>query len=320
MKTKIADVIVPEVFTQYVIQKSEEKSNLINSGIAIQNSELNKLVTAGGRTVNMPYWNDLSGDDEVLSDTTALTPDKITSGKDVAALLIRGRAWSANELAGALAGDDPMAAIANLIATYWSRREQAIMLSILKGIFATTLAGTHVKDISGAAGAASIISPQAVLDAKQLLGDSSDGLTAMAMHSAVYTELQKQNLINSIPAARGEITFPSYLGYRIIVDDGMPVNAGVYNTYLFGAGSFGRGDGVPVSVTPTETDRDSLASDDILINRRAMVLHPFGVKWKDTTVAGATPSNAELALGTNWERVYEAKKIRIVLLKHKLTV
>jgi hypothetical protein len=36
----------------------------------------------------------------------------------------------------------------------------------------------------------------------------------------------------------------------------------------------GRGEGVPVDLTLVETDRDSLASDDILINRRAMVLHP----------------------------------------------
>jgi len=42
----------------------------------------------------MPFWEDLSGDDEVLSDTEALTVGKITAAQDVAALLARGRAWS----------------------------------------------------------------------------------------------------------------------------------------------------------------------------------------------------------------------------------
>ena len=115
------------------------------------------------------------------------------------------------------------------------------------------------------------------------------------MHSAVYTTLQKQNLITFIPNSRGEVNIPTYMGYRIIVDDGCPVSgtgaAAIYSTYMFANGSFGRGDGVPVDLTPVETDRDSLASDDILINRRALVLHPFGVKFTNATVAGVTPSN-----------------------------
>ena len=50
-----------------------------------------------------------------------------------------------------------------------------------------------------------------------------------------------------------------------------------------------RGEGVPVDITPVETDRDSLASDDILINRHALMLHPFGVKFTNASVADVTP-------------------------------
>ena len=72
--TKIADVIVPEIFTPYVIEKTAEKSRILTSGIAIANPKLNELVTAGGTTMQMPYWKDLTGADEVLSDQTPLTP------------------------------------------------------------------------------------------------------------------------------------------------------------------------------------------------------------------------------------------------------
>ena len=91
----------------------------------------------------------------------------------------------------------------------------------------------------------------------------------------------------------------------------------VYTTYLFAKGSIGKGEGTPVSLTPTEIDRDSLAGEDILVNRRAFVIHPMGIKWKRTPI-GVTPSNAELATGTNWERVYESKNIWLVALKHKI--
>lgn len=318
--TKISDVIVPEIFTPYVIEKTAEKSRILTSGIAIANPKLNELVTAGGITMNMPYWKDLTGDDEVLSDQTPLTPGKINADKDIAALLLRGRAWGANELAGALAGDDPMAAIGDRVADYWSRQEQKILVSVLKGVFASASMANHVADKSTA-----VISGNMVLDAKQLLGDSADQLQAIMMHSAVYTELQKQNLIQYTTTSDGKITIPTYLTYQVIVDDGMPVETvgegasayKVYTTYLFAKGSIGRGEGTPVSLTPTETDRDSLAGEDILINRRALVLHPFGVKWIGNPV-GVTPSNAELATGTNWQRVYEDKNIGIVAIKHKI--
>jgi hypothetical protein len=317
-KTSIADVIVPEVFAAYIIEMTKELSVLIESGIAISNDELDRLVTQGGKLINMPFWKPITGEDEILSDTSPLTPAKITADADVAALLIRGKAWSANELAGALAGDSPMRAIGAQVAGWWNRREQAILVSILNGIFDTALAGTHVNDISAAAGDSAVISAGAILDTKQLLGDAADQLTALAMHSAVYTTLQKQNLITYIPDARGEVRFPTYLGYRILVDDGCPSAAGVYTTYMFGAGSFGRGDGVPVDLTPVETDRDSLASDDILINRRALVLHPFGVKFTNASVTSVTPSNTELADGDNWAKVYEDKAIGLAELKHRI--
>jgi hypothetical protein len=311
-KTKISDVIVPEVFAPYVIKRTMELSEIVRSGIAIGSQELNGLITGGGATINMPFWKPIGGDDEVLSDTTPLNVDKITTGADIAALLIRGKAWSANELAGALAGSSPMTAIATQVAQWWSIREQRVLLSILNGIFASALATSHTNDQSSA-----VLSAELVLDTKQLLGDAAGKLTTLFMHSVVYTTLQKQNLIEYIPDAEGKISFASYLGYRLIVDDMLVGTNGVYPIYLSAPGTFGRGDGIPVDLTPVETDRDSLQSDDILINRRALVIHPLGVKWKGNP-AGATPSNAELATGANWEKVYEDKAIGLALLKCRI--
>lgn len=93
----------------------------------------------------MPFWAPITGDDEVLSDSAALTPAKITASQDVAALLIRGKAWSANELAGALAGSSPMAAIGAQVAGWWARKEQAVLISILTGIFGLR-AGYHPRE------------------------------------------------------------------------------------------------------------------------------------------------------------------------------
>ncbi|WP_434796632.1 major capsid protein [Terrisporobacter vanillatitrophus] len=316
MSTKIADIIVPEVFNPYVIERTAELSALVNSGIVVRDNELDSLARAGGKLINMPFWKDLTGDDEVLSDSGALTPGKITSGQDVAALLMRGKAWSVNDLAKALSGDDPMKAIGDLVAEYWARRRQKTLLAVLKGVFESSTMSGNVHDISALTGGAEKISGTSFIVAKNKLGDASDKLTAVMMHSAVFTSLEQQNLISYIPNSQGVVEFPTYMNKRVIVDDGCPINTDVYTTYLFGQGAIGEGNGeAPV---PTETDRDSLAGEDILINRQHFILHPRGVKFTNASVAGESPSNTELESQANWSRVYENKNIRIVAFKHKI--
>lgn len=319
-KTIISDVIVPEVFNPYVIQRTAELSAFYQSGIIARNPELDRLASSGGKLVNMPFWEDLSGADEVLSDQTALTVGKIRAGQDVAALLARGRAWSVNDLAKALSGDDPMAAIGDLVAAYWARRFQAILISTLGGIFGNvaTEMNTNQHDISGAPTAKDddVISAKTAVDAIYKLGDNADKLTGFAMHSATVAKLAKDDLIEYIKPSEGAAEVPYFLGKRVVVDDGLPNADGVYTTYIFGAGAFGWGEGgAPV---PTETARDALSGDDILVNRRHFILHPRGVAFQNKQVSGATPSNTELADYLNWKRVYEAKNVRIVQFKHKL--
>lgn len=316
MTTKISDVIVPEVFNPYVIERTAQLSALVRSGIVVRDKELDSLAKAGGKLINMPYWKDLTGDDEVLDDGTALTPGKITAGQDVAALLMRGKAWAVNDLAEALSGDDPMRAIGDLVAEYWARQKQKVLLATLEGVFKASSMTGNVHDISGQSDEAAKISGASFIDAKTKLGDAADKLTAVAMHSAVFASLEKQNLIAYIPNSQGVVEFPTYMGRKVIVDDMCPEEGGTYTTYLFGKGAIGEGNGqAPV---PTETDRDSLAGDDILINRHHYLLHPRGVKFTNSNVAGKSPSNAELKNQANWERVYENKNIRIVAFKHKI--
>jgi hypothetical protein len=321
-KTIISDVIVPEVFNPYVIERTAELSAFYQSGIIARTPELDRLASSGGKLVNMPFWEDLTGDDEVLSDQTALTVGKITASQDVAALLARGRAWSVNDLAKALSGDDPMAAIGDLVASYWARRFQAILIKTLDGIFGNeaTEMDTNQHDISSnpAAKDDDVISAKTAVDAIYKLGDNADKLTGFAMHSATVAKLTKDDLIETIPPSEGKPAVRMFLGKPVIVDDSLPVSEGVYTTYIFGAGAFGWGEGgAPV---PVETARDALAGDDILIHRRHFILHPRGVAFQnDPSIVGPTPSNDELANYRNWKRVYESKNVRIVQFKHKLT-
>lgn len=331
--TKLSDVIVPALFNPYVINQTMEKSALVQSGIITNNSEFDGLASQASPVVNMPFFDDLTGESEQVIEDEDLTPDKITSKQDVAAIIRRAKMWSATDLSAALSGKDPMAAIASLVGGFWARDMQKELIAILKGIFgtftpsggsATTRLSSNISDISGLTGAASKWSGAAFIDAQQCLGDAKELLTAVAVHSAVEATLRKQNLIETVqPSNGGKID--TYQGKRVIIDDGCPYEGTganmIFTSYLFGQGAIALGNGNPVGFVPTEIDRDKKKGSgvDYLINRKTNILHPRGIKFTNTNVAKTEgPSRIELADAENWNPVYEAKQIRIVAFKHKI--
>nr|DAK29705.1 MAG TPA: major capsid protein [Caudoviricetes sp.] len=320
--TKFANmVVVPEHFTTYVNERTTEKSALVQSGVAAPDARVAQLINStpqGGNMIMMPFYKPLSGDDEIFGED-ALTPDGVQTGNERATLLIRQKSWGTTDLARVKGGSDPMAAIMNMVSDWWLEREQAVFISVLKGLFDASgaLATTHLLDISTQSGAAAVIGVDATLDAKNLMGDAYKKITAIAMHSATFTKLQKQQKIETVYSSDLKVNIDTYLGYRVIVDDSLPANSGVYDTYLIGAGAFTRDSGAPDGLISTETDRDKLKAEDFLINRKAFVLHPNGVAFKGTpTKAYAT--NEDLETASNWELVKNAKNVPIVCLRHKI--
>ena len=326
--TRLADVIIPEIFNPYVIERTAEVSRLRQSGIIGNIPGL--AVPDGGVLVNMPFWNDLGKGNQVLSDTVPLATHNIVAGKDVAAVLARGNAWSANDLATAFSGSDVMGAIAQLVAEYWAREEQRTLIAILDGIFASASMSNSVLDMTVDAGGNPVtgsgtsISRNALIDAISLLGDSGRNLTGIVTHSAVMYDLAKKEILDARVNVGDTNTAPefrTFLGRQVIDDDGTPISGTadkVYTTYLFGTGAIGAAMGNPP--VPTETERSALAGNDILVNRRHFILHPRGVKWLnvDLTAGDSTPGDDALAKGANWERVYEQKNVRIVKLRHRI--
>ena len=106
MATLRSDIIIPEIFTPYVIEQTTQRDAFLASGVVQPMAELN--ATEGGDFINVPFFKaNLTGDFEVLSDSTSLTPGKITADKQVGVILHRGRAFESRDLAALAAGSDP---------------------------------------------------------------------------------------------------------------------------------------------------------------------------------------------------------------------
>lgn len=319
-ETTISDVIVPEFFDKYSIKRTMELSALYNSGIVVNSQKFDELASEAAPTHNMPFFEDLSGRAQNMIEGQEVAANKITSNKDVSTTIRRFTMHAATNLSAALAGTDPMAAIGDLVAGYWARQMQLELISILKGVFASTSMKDHVLDISGMTGKAANIGAESFIDALQLLGDAQGQLTGVVMHSATKSYLKKRNLIDTQRDST-DVEFDTYQGRRVIVDDGCPVDGDVYTTYLFGSGAIALGNGSPVGHKPSEIARDPKigAGIDYLITRRVFILHPRGIAWQNAKRANVeSVSPEELEDKTNWKRVYEPKDIRMVAFKHKI--
>jgi hypothetical protein len=56
-----------------------------------------------------------------------------------------------------------------------------------------------------------------------------------------------------------------------------------------------------------------------LHSRLDVAIHPLGFAWTGASVAGVSPTQAELATASNWTRVYSQRKsIPLVFLVSKL--
>jgi hypothetical protein len=342
---KIADVIVPEIFTPYSQLRTMQLAAIIRSGVAVRDAALDALLAGAGLTFNLPAWNDLDHTDgENTSsddDGASSVPSKINAIDEIGVRLSRNKSWSAMRLATALAGSDPMQAIGNLVSDYWVARLQAAVVAALQGVFADNdaapAASEHTQydltnDIKGASYSAGVtdFSAEAFIDTCTLLGDGAASVTTVLMHSIVFARAQKNNLIDFIPDSEQNIEIPTFLGRRVIVDDALPNPAGVsgisstasgiYHTWLLGPGALRIGAGSPE--VPTEVfrapEKGNGAGQDTLFNRVEWMIHPTGHKYAGTPPKGG-PTNAatsnNLAAAGSWQRVYpERKQIKIARL------
>jgi len=325
---QLQDVIVPDVFTQYVVENSVEKSALVRSGIVSRNAHIESQLKAGADSFTVPFWKDLANDEaNVVSDNPAshATPRKIGSGKMLVRKSYLHSSWSAMNLASELAGSNALTRIQDRVTDYWTRQNQRRLIASLNGILADNVAndsGDLVNDISAGVGAAGQFSAGAVIDTAATLGDALRDLSAIAMHSKTYTAALKADLIQTLPDSQGGF-IQTFRGVGILIDDGLPVSSGTYTTILFGHGAVGYGLTAPRVAAGSEVENIPSAGDgggqQVLHSRVNLAIHPLGFAWKEDSVTGESPTIAELAIATNWDRVASDRKhVPLAFLKHKL--
>lgn len=325
---RLSDVIVPSIFVPMTRRLAVEKTALITSGAMVADPLLDNFLTGAGLTVNMPKLNGLDRQDveNVSSDdpTVFSTPNKPGMGSEIAVRLSRNNSWSQMDLVRSLMAADPLAALANDVASYWAYRRQKAVIAHLSGIFANNAAATdasHVqndmsRDISGSAYSAGVtnFNGGAFIDALVTMGDAMGGIALVAMHSIVYGNALKKNLIQFRLDSEAQPTIPTYMGKDVTLDDAMPNNGGVFETWLFGRGSVTYGTSSPD--VPNEILRIPGAGNgggqETMWDRVEWAHHVPGTSYVGTAPQGG-PTNAattnNLAAATSWTRIAKDRRM-----------
>lgn len=330
--TRLSDIIDVKVFRDLPQVDGPEKTAFFDAGIVTRNGLLDEIASGPGKIVELPFWNDLDGSVEVNYSTdnpaSSATPQKISQGSQIARKAFVNQGWQAADLASELAmGGTAMEAIRARTDRYFARQWQRRLIAACNGLLADNVAANSgdmvvnvAAEATGSQTAYTRFNRDAFTEAAFTMGDAKSGLTAIAVHSAVHKQMVKNDDIVYIPDSQGQLTIPTYMGLRVIVDDGMTVTAGTtsgfkYTSVLFGAGAFGYGVGSPE--VPVEVDRGAAAGDgggiETLWVRNTWLLHPFGFQQTGTP-AGVSFTNTELQAATSWSRVLDRKLIPMAFL------
>lgn len=164
------------------------------------------------------------------------------------------------------------------------------------------------KDVSGDP---ALVSQVTLNQSHSLFGDHSGDLIAQIMHSSTYHRLIDQSLLNNAQLyTAGNIKFLDILGKIIVVTDapalletGTPNKEKVISLRSGGMVISGMGD----SLTTITNDTSKLRSETTIMNEFSYGLAVDGYAW-DTTNGGKSPTSAEIATGTNWDKVATSDK------------
>jgi hypothetical protein len=325
--TRLSDVIYGPLFLPTTIQRIAQLSRIRNSPIVSADAELQRFANGAGDLVQMPFWNDLTGNSNASTDDPAqnATPNKLTQGQDMARKIRRNNGWQSANLVASMLADDPLDAVAQLIAEYWVREEQRIMGQQMKGVFAASSMAGNVLDVASEDGAVTpvLLDAEVASNAYALLGEYGQTLSAVLMHSRVFYNLRAQRAIEFGKDPVTGLDFVRWDDKDVFVSDQCPRVAGStsgfkYTSYLFGNGAIGyaeaTGEGGPKK--PVELESAASAGNgegvETVWYRRHWVMHPRGVSYSGTPAAASGVTDAELGTGTNWTRVYDPKLVRMV--------
>lgn len=331
----------PQAFGIYVNRIPNLKRNELLKSRALQpNAEIRNLFSSQTTTAygRIPLFGNLDGTPLNYDGVTDITATSTVTYEQGVVVVGRAKAWIERDFSEDITGGiNFMDNVAQQVAQYWEEVDQDTLLSILSGIFAMTgtknleFVNKHTFDITdkegndGQGNPLNAVGPATLNTAmQQACGQNKGKFAIVIMHSAVATNLENLKLFKYMQYTDADgitrdLTIGTWNGRVVLIDDSMPSEeveaAGEvpaytkYTTYALGEGAFSYEDiGAKV---PYEMARDAKTNggQDTLYSRQRKVFAPTGISYEKSSQATLSPTNAELANGTNWTLVNDGNSV-----------
>lgn len=328
-----------EVFGGYVDTIPQlNKNELLKSRVLVPSAEIKALLGSqtGSFFATKPIYGRIDGEALNFDGTTDITATQMETYTQSFIAFGRMKAWLENDFSYEItAGVDFMDEVGKQVSQYWEDVDFQTMLHILRGIFSMTGAkelefvNAHTHDVSGE-GEGKVQATTLNTAIQKALGDRKSKFTMAFMHSVVATNLENQNLLQFLKytdkqGVERPLPLAHWNGKMVYVDDNMPFeevpaveadsSQGIeaqeaytkYTTYVFGEGAFEYANlGVK---HPYEMSRDPAKNggQDTLYSRKRTCIAPKGISFTQASLATLSPTDAELATGSNWKLVDNRK-------------
>lgn len=313
-----------EVFTGMMQEADYWRTPIIASGIVQQDSSIMNLIGEQGNVATIPIYKPLNANEsgmEALNNDgmTDNTPVEISGDKQTCMLIQRMKAFKSKDFTKELTGADPMTLIRNKIAGYYRQVWEIELMNIAAAVLSVSGLSNHVLDL---ATENKSIEAGTIYDAEQAaLGDMAEGLGLLVMHSMIYKEYKKMDMVDfSKYVVEGliqkEIILPTIAGKHVLVTDNFTKNDTTYLTYLFGEGAFLSCDKNNYeNQYTTNYDPETSAGIEKFYTKQGKVLHPNGLSLAVDNIAKESPTKAELGTTANWSLKFNEKNVKMGLIK-----
>lgn len=321
-------------FQNMVTKRVLTNSTIFNSSAVLRSAQYDALAAGSGTEAILPWLGELDGSVDIgaldASIIGAVSPLKMGSQKSTKDFL--AKSWGISNLDARLAGlDDVLAGAADMVANFWNRTFEDLLISKLTGVVANNVAndgGDMVvkvgNDATGAVGDAQKANASSIIDAQMTMGERFDDLTLTVLHTAVYANLLKVDA-TSFQQPSSVQPFRTYRGMPVIVSDNprlvsQGTNRKLYNSYFFGADQilFGSQEGPAGEIVfdVNEHAANNMGAKD-LITRQHVYLHIAGHTVNNPTIAPgyASPVLAEYEKASTWTRVADRRNVKVAVLQ-----
>ena len=303
-----------EVFLAYTRSIADPiKTSLIEAGVFYEDEEIVAKFPAqvGGNYAVRPITGLLSGDAVDLDGASNIDEGSLPTYSQGIVALHMGKSFTEKDFTYSVSGKDFMLVVAEQVEHYWQKQEQKKLLSILKGIFASALAGSVVSKSS--------VASTDIIDAvRGIGGDNADLYKVVFMHSAIAKELEKSNAItylmyNDANGIQRPSNIAVWAGRTVVVSDLCPVadaedSKHTYRCYVLGERAFARVRLPELYEAEMSREPKVNGGQTSLVSRRGLVLAPEGVSFKASAISATNKiTNALLETAGSWEVVNDGQ-------------